>query len=894
MTWSGLRRYAHINRRGPWTAVITVFLLFPAQHATDLPVAKAHRFALDHTWDVLQKVQNELGPRSPELDDVGFQLTLGLTETRRDPLRHSEWLRAQWFYCLLRDDHARARDAIAASRAQALEAHASPDWIATVTNELSYSLILLGEVAKAKELLREAIVLASQRNDPSVLSDQYYSMADAYRKTGERTVARRYFEAALQLDRASGDESRQVGSELRLGSIARDSGAIQEAVERHKLALSAFHREGNFREIMAELELARDYAALRMFDLAEAYSMRARQDRRSLLEQRMEASILMLQIANDRRMRGIATPAAESRASDLIREIDGMITTSTQELASEFSHPTRQVQFYEQAIRHYTLDRNLDQVSAKGQRAVRLIQHVAAGLSATNDDVLAWLSNAQPLLDEYVSALYELDRSQVFPLLETYYSDPVALEARRQSNVVARAYETEAVELFDRYRTAQQRVVDATVETERLEAFASRAAHDGIERLGVDQLLLQRDLARDAYLAVQTLPSTAVLPSQDAEAFRSPVVPPTDVLVRYFVQERVSFGVVLGGGEPEYFELPPRSEVVDMIQRALHALATPTGGDTFDRAPLSALATLLPPDLLVRHRDATRLIVVADDAVQLAPFAAIDIAEPSQPYTPLAGRFELVRTKSAVRYFRPVTAIDTVPGQADVVIFANPSNDARAVVAVRLNATPVLRWAERLPSLPETAREADVISRLFNGRAVKTYVGSAATSDALLSVDARAAKVLHIATHGYFNRTSPDLVGLVTSATTASGGQQGGFVGLTELFTRHFASRLVVISGCETMRGMDYHGWSGGSLADGFLTQGAGSVIGMLWKVSDDATAQLMIAFYRQLSRNGGNSSQALHDAQRELMKSRLFGHPYYWAGAVLESSNRGIDQHVL
>ena len=83
-------------------------------------------------------------------------------------------------------------------------------------------------------------------------------------------------------------------------------------------------------------------------------------------------------------------------------------------------------------------------------------------------------------------------------------------------------------------------------------------------------------------------------------------------------------------------------------------------------------------------------------------------------------------------------------------------------------------------------------------------------------------------------------------------------------------------------------------MADGFLTQGAGSVVGTLWSVSDDATAALMASFYRELSRNNGNSSRALLLARRELIESQRFNHPYYWAGVVLESANRSIDQQVL
>ena len=877
MTWHFGGWSATAKLRRGCALFVGVGFAFWQSQAADLPAAGAQARVLDHTWHLFQKVQDELGPNAQELADAGCRVRLGLAETRRDPLRRSEWLRAQWFYYLLNDDHARAREAIAASRAVALKSAAPPDWIATVTNELSYSLILLGQVAKAKEYLRQAIVIASQRNDPATLTDLYYSMADAYRKTGEQAVARRYFEAARELDSASADKSRQVGSELRLGSIARDAGAVDEAIQRHERAFAEFHREGNFRELLARLELAHDYAARHEFDRAQAQALLVRSDRRSLLEQRLEATTLILQVANDRREAGIAGADHVPRAPELIEDIDRMIAESTVRLGSAYSHPTRQVQFYEQAIRHYALDGDLENVSTYGRRAIRLVQHVAAGLEATHDDVLAWMSSAQPLFTEYVRALYLLDRTQLFPVLETYYSGRVAIGPPGSSEAVTRAVERGSVEVFERYQRAQQAVIAATAESQRLDAFATSAARAMKAQLRIDELLLQRDLARDAYLGTQIMlpiPDRSI--GQDAAAFQVPTVPATDVVLRYFVQERVSFVVVQGNGPAEYFELPPRSQIVEMVQRARQVLGQPADS-AFDRKPLSGLAKLLPPDLIARHPGASRLVIVADDAMQVVPFAAMDIGGPSRPYTPLAQRFELVRTNSAVRYYEATSHPDSsLPNrERRLVVFAHPLTG-------------------RLPGLPSALREAEAIEQLFDPRAIRAYLGADATSDALLSVDAREATVLHIATHGHFDSATPDLVALVTSRPTTREQPVADFVDMSELLTKPFASRLVVLSGCETMRGVVYRGFSGGSLADGFLSQGAGSVVGMLWKVSDEATAQLMTVFYEELSRNGGNSSLALHVAQRDLMESSRFRHPFYWAGVVLESSSYNIDQKVF
>lgn len=894
-SWSS---HGHAEWHFGWIALVGACLLASCRQAGDLPMASAQRKAREYTWTLLQRVQDEVGPAARELRDAGVLVTLGLMETRGDPLQQGEWLEAQWFYYLLNDDHARARDAIAASRQQAIAAGAGPDRIADVTGSLSYSLILLGEVAQAKEYLRQAIVLASQ-HDRVVLGDLYFSMGDAYRKTGERLIARRYFEAAYEIDGAAGDESQQRVSELRLGSLARDAGDHKEAVRRHERALAGFRREGKYRELVTQIELARDHAALGNLALAEQYAQAALRDRRALLEQRLDAKILLLRIANDRRAAGQATPADVRGATALVREIEEMLARSSAEQRSEFLHPTRQLQFYEQAIRHDALDGDGAKVDAHGRQAIRLVNQVAGGLRTANDDSLAWLSSAQPLLNEYVGATYRLNRRQVFPLLEAYYGQPAPPGALRHSGVVGRAFETQALALFERYRAAEEKVVDVSAEAERLRALAGDAARVRIARLGLERRLLERDLARDAYLALYAAePATATLVEQaDVAAYVGPTMPASDVLIRYFVQEQVSFGVALAGGRVEYFGLPPRSAVTRMIQRALDVVEKPTE-DGFDRTPLTALSQLLPLQLLAQHEGATRLVIVPDDAMQLVPFAAIDLAEPTQPYAPLVARFELVRAKSATRYYAndPALTLSGEPGSepTDVAIFANPLLNAPPIAGVHLGSAPIPRWAERLPRLPNTQEEARQIARTFATRRIATYVEADATNEALLSPGVRAARVLHIATHGYFSSSTPDLVGLATSARVVGGRLQGGFIGLTELFTQPFASRMVVISGCETMRGRDYTGWGVRSLADGFLTQGAGSVIGTLWSVSDDGTAALMGAFYRHLFRSNGNGSAALRAARNELIASERFRHPYYWAGVVLESSNRSIDQHVL
>jgi len=56
-----------------------------------------------------------------------------------------------------------------------------------------------------------------------------------------------------------------------------------------------------------------------------------------------------------------------------------------------------------------------------------------------------------------------------------------------------------------------------------------------------------------------------------------------------------------------------------------------------------------------------------------------------------------------------------------------------------------------------------------------------------------------------------------------------------------------------------------------------------LWKVDDDATAELMQEFYKQLLESGVSPAAALRQAQIVQMRKKSRQSPYYWAGFQLQ-----------
>ena len=91
---------------------------------------------------------------------------------------------------------------------------------------------------------------------------------------------------------------------------------------------------------------------------------------------------------------------------------------------------------------------------------------------------------------------------------------------------------------------------------------------------------------------------------------------------------------------------------------------------------------------------------------------------------------------------------------------------------------------------------------------------------------------------------------------------------------------LLTLSACQTAKG-DERAALG--LAGVAVRAGARSTLASLWSIDDQASAFLMVEFYRQLMNNPSLSkSQALRLAQLSLVNHPNYNHPSYWASYVL------------
>ena len=70
---------------------------------------------------------------------------------------------------------------------------------------------------------------------------------------------------------------------------------------------------------------------------------------------------------------------------------------------------------------------------------------------------------------------------------------------------------------------------------------------------------------------------------------------------------------------------------------------------------------------------------------------------------------------------------------------------------------------------------------------------------------------------------------------------------------------------------------------------GAESEMISLWKVNDDATRDLMVAFYQRLE-SGVGRSEALRQVQLKMLKTTDHNHPYSWAAFILSGDWRSLN----
>lgn len=168
---------------------------------------------------------------------------------------------------------------------------------------------------------------------------------------------------------------------------------------------------------------------------------------------------------------------------------------------------------------------------------------------------------------------------------------------------------------------------------------------------------------------------------------------------------------------------------------------------------------------------------------------------------------------------------------------------------------------------PFVEQEIESLRSLFPATSV--LLNDAATSTALQR-EAPTADVIHLACHGHFRPDNP----LFSSLKLGD-----GWLTVRDAYNLSMPASMVTLSACETGMNDVAPGEELIGLARGFFAAGAASLLISLWTVDDEATAEMMVAFYESLKLSG-SPAQAVRVAQLAALAKRE--HPFFWAPFVL------------
>ncbi len=181
-------------------------------------------------------------------------------------------------------------------------------------------------------------------------------------------------------------------------------------------------------------------------------------------------------------------------------------------------------------------------------------------------------------------------------------------------------------------------------------------------------------------------------------------------------------------------------------------------------------------------------------------------------------------------------------------------------------------------NLPAAESEVKAIAQVFPSTEVLS--GGQVTKTALNTEQHLNKRVVHFATHGILNATTPadSYIQLAASPNT-----EQAHLTVGEVWDLPFKKvTLVTLSACESALGdKEPDGGEITTLAEAFSSAGATTVLASLWSVGDESTKELMVEFYKQLA-GGASKAEALQKAEIKLLKDPKFSRPLYWAPFVL------------
>jgi CHAT domain-containing protein/tetratricopeptide (TPR) repeat protein len=788
-------------------------------------------------------------------------------------------------------------------------------WQAVTLTAIGRLYSRLGESQDALDFFLRARLLIQAIGDPVEEASILSGIAYVHDQLNEKQKSLWYYEQALALFRATRHFKAQANTLYDMGSVYYSSERYDEALSYYQQGLSISKATSDGRE--------------------QAYALRgvgtvydSQQDKKRALGCYSKA-LLFFQAEKD--LRG------EADTLNLIGRVYegwGQRRKALDYYQKAVSLSRKAEYPYGEAAALHNLARverdggNLAEARARAEEALRVVESLREKVNR-QDLRASYFASVRQQYEFYVDLLMRLHRerpSEGFDAAAFEASERARARSMLETLSAARVGDRRAADpaLREREASLRKELNERAERRMRLQAGGGRAeAEAAALAKEIDELTSQlREV--EAQIRVGSLEHTASLQTQPLglKAIQERVLGEDTLLLEYALGEERSYLWLVAKDSLRSYELPARGRIEEAANRVRSLLAAPAPAQGEKLAERQARAReaerqywqeagalsemLLAP--AAGSLGTKRLLVVTDGALQYVPFNALPVPGRGGEPTPLIVEHEITSQPSAsvLATLRGAAGGRRSPAKA-VAVFADPvfeADDAR-LGGARAESAKAARSHEAEPR-----RASRDVSTTWGGGSIPRLIGSREEAEAIMSIvsgadnlkavgfDADKAtvtgpglgqfRIIHFATHGILDSEHPELSGLLLSRFDSSGRPKESFLRLDDIYNLTLQADLVVLSACNTGLGKDVKGEGLVGLVRGFMYAGTPRVVASLWKVDDEATAELMARFYREMLQAGRSPAAALREAQVSMWRQRRWRTPYYWAAFVMQGEYGG------
>lgn len=707
---------------------------------------------------------------------------------------------------------------------------AKPNEAKTLGN-IGTAYSMSGEQQKALDYLQQSLPLLKAGSDRNTEAYTLVNIGRVYFRLNDYEKALEYYNRAQTIQRETGNRAQEGETLDDLGQTYAAQGQYQRALEYHRQALEIQQVVGNvLRQGTALINLGKAYNLLQQPKDALQHFNRALVIFRGIDDLKSSAMALEGLARAEQKLGNPAAARKHIEESLALSETVRARSGSLQLRASYRASVENAYEFY------------IDLLMQQGQNAEAL----KASERGRARSLLERLSEARVDIRQGVDPVLLDKERDLVQVLTAKAQREMRLNTRQAGAEEVAAMRREISELEDQYQQVEAAIRKSSPQ------YAALTQPQSLDLKGIQQQL-----------------------------------DPNSVLLEYALGEERSYVWVVTTDSLKSYQLPQRA-VIETLARQVSESLSARSDAAFRRASKELSWLILSP--LANDFGKRRLIVVADGALQYVPFAALSFAA-GNGYRPLVLTHEVVNLQSASAFaLQRHNLANRKPAAKAVAVIADPVFSlADARLTSDLNAT---RSIEHMPAgpggqlsiqrLPFTRSEADRILAVAPTSSMKALDFRAnrtiATSGELSNY-----RYVHFATHGYLDTTRAELSAIVLSLVDQEGKPQDGFLRVQDIYNLNLPAELVVLSACETGLGKDVTGEGLDGLTRAFMYAGARRLIVSLWNVNDKATAALMQRLYVEMLKSNKTPAAALRAAQIQLMRTRQWQSPYYWAAFVMQ-----------